>query len=79
MIEKAVIDRFEGKLAVLMVGEKPVNVLRSALPEGVKEGDWLEVEFKNEKLVSAKVDAGEKEKMKARISEKLEKLRRGNL
>jgi len=34
MIKKAAIDRFEGKQAVLLVGEKPLNVLRSALPEG---------------------------------------------
>ena len=77
MIKKAAIDRFEGKQAVLLVGEKPLNVLRSALPDGVKEGDWLEVEFDGERMVSAKVDAGETERMKARIAEKLLRLRRG--
>ena len=77
MVEKAVIDRFEGKQAVLLVEEKPVNILRSALPVGVKEGDWLEVEFVGERMVSAKVDPGETERMKARIAEKLAQLRRG--
>ena len=77
MVEKAVIDRFEGKQAVLLVDEKPRNVLREALPEGVKEGDWLEVEFVGERLVSAKVDAGETARIKARIEEKLERLRGG--
>jgi hypothetical protein len=35
------------------------------------------VEFDGERLVSAKVDAGETERMKARIAEKLARLRRG--
>jgi hypothetical protein len=76
MIKKAAIDRFEGKQAVLLVGEKPLNVLRSALPEGVKEGDWLEVEFEGERLVRAKLDADETARMKKRIEEKLERLRK---
>ena len=75
MIKKAVVDRFEGKMAVLLVDDKPRNVLRSALPVGVKEGDWLEVELEGERLVSAKVDAGETARMKARIAEKLARLR----
>ena len=77
MVEKAVIDRFEGKQAVLVVGEKPRNVLRSELPVGVKEGDWLEVEFDGVRLISAKVDADETTRMKARIAEKLARLRGG--
>ena len=75
LIKKAVIDRFEGNLAVLLVEEKPRNVLRTLLPKGVKEGDWLEVEFEGERLVSAKVDAEEKERMKQRIEDKLARLR----
>ena len=35
----------------------------------------LEVEFDGERLVSAKVDADETARMKARIEEKLERLR----
>jgi hypothetical protein len=75
MIKKAVIDRFEGKKAVLLVEEKPIVVLRSGLPKGVKEGDWLEAEFVGEHLVRAKVDPEEKERMKERIEEKLSRLR----
>ena len=75
LFKKAVIDRFEGNLAVLLVEEKPRNVLRTLLPKGVKEGDWLEVEFEGERLVSAKVDAEEKERMKQRIEDKLARLR----
>jgi hypothetical protein len=75
LFKKAVIDRFEGNLAVLLMDEKPKNVLRTLLPKGVKEGDWLEVEFEGERLVSAKVDAEEKERMKQRIEDKLARLR----
>jgi hypothetical protein len=77
MIKKAVIDRFEGPMAVLLVDEKPVNALRSALPAGVKEGTWLWVEFDQERLVRAKVDEEEAARMKARIDEKLARLRGG--
>ena len=73
---KAVIDRFEGSLAVLLVDEKPVNVSRRVLPEGAKEGDWLDVVFEGERLLSAKVDADEMERMKARIAKKLALLRK---
>jgi len=75
IIKKAAIDRFEGKYAILLVDENPSNVLRSLLPEGVKEGDWLEVEFDGERFISAKVDPEEKERIKKRIDEKLAKLR----
>jgi len=44
---KAVIDRIEGNLAVLLVGDKetPLNVPLFLLPEKVKEGTWLHLEF----------------------------------
>lgn len=77
MIQKAAIDRFEGKYAVLLVDEKPRNILRNLLPPGVKEGDWLEVIFEGDRLVSAKIDPEEKARMKKRIDEKLARLRAG--
>jgi hypothetical protein len=76
-IKKVAIDRFEGKYAVLLVDEKPLNILRNQLPQGIKEGDWLEVEFDEERLVSAKLDPEEKEKMRVRITEKLARLKQG--
>lgn len=44
---KAVIDRIEGNLAVLLVGERetPLNVPLLFLPQNVKEGTWLHLEF----------------------------------
>lgn len=40
----AVIDRFEGSFAVLLVGEDeiPVNWPSQFLPVGVREGDYLD-------------------------------------
>ncbi len=79
MIEKAVIDRFEEGQAVLLVGdqERKMVVPRKSLPRGVKEGHWLRVEVDREKLVSAVIDEEETAKVKQRIAEKLERLRRG--
>jgi hypothetical protein len=80
MIEKAVIDRFEGDVAVLLVGDKERQVVvpRKSLPAGVKEGHWLKVELDGDNLVSAVIDAEETAKMKQRIAGKLEQLRRGD-
>jgi len=75
MLQKAVIDRFEGKQAVLSIDEKLIIVLRTLLPENVKEGDWLQVEIKEGKLISAKVDLEEKALMTERIAKKLALLR----
>ena len=80
MKEKVSIDRFEGELAVLLVGEtdRVVIVPRKQLPNGVKEGAWLLVEFEDNKLVSAENDPEEAERARKRIMEKLERLRRGD-
>ena len=46
-IQEAVIDRFEDGWAVLPVGEKERKLVvpRRPLPQGVKEGHWLQVEI----------------------------------
>ena len=43
---KAVIDRIEGKLAVLLMESTKVNMPLILLPEGCKEGDVLDVSIK---------------------------------
>jgi len=80
MAEKAVIDRFEGNMAVLSLkdGQEQLVIPRKTLPHGVKEGHWLQVEVVDGKLVSAIIDEEETAKAKQRIAEKLEKLRRGD-
>ncbi len=79
MKEKAVIDRFEGDWAVLLVGDdpRPLNVPRKALPKGAREGQWLQVDLEGDQVVSAEIDDEEAARAKARIAEKLERLRRG--
>ncbi len=80
MIEKAVIDRFEEDLAVLLVGdsERQVVVHRKSLPVRAKEGQWLKIELDGEKLVNAAIDEEETAKVKQRITTKLDRLRRGD-
>ncbi|MBV5347940.1 DUF3006 domain-containing protein [bacterium] len=77
---KAVIDRFEGEFAVLIVGEdeQRVNVLKKLLPKLSKEGSWLQVEIQDGEVVSAAMDKEETANAKQRIAEKLERLRRGD-
>jgi hypothetical protein len=79
MKTKAVIDRFEGDKAVLLVGEEQdrLVVLRNFLPKGAKEGDWLKVDVEDDRVQSAAIDADETSVVKSRIAEKLAKLRRG--
>lgn len=40
----AVIDRITDGIATLLVGEDEIVVDLDTLPEGVREGDWLEVD-----------------------------------
>ncbi|MHB1418022.1 MAG: DUF3006 domain-containing protein [Bacillota bacterium] len=45
---QAVIDRFEGNIAILLVGEKEqlVNWPKAQLPDGAREGDVLDLTLK---------------------------------
>ena len=77
---KSVIDRFEGKFAVLIVGEdeQRITVLKKLLPRRSREGSWLQLEIQNGEVISAVIDEEETANAKARIAEKLARLRRGN-
>lgn len=77
---KAVIDRFEGEFAILIVGEdeQRINVLRKLLPKQTREGNWLQVEIQNGEVSSIMIDEEETAKAKQRIAEKLTRLRRGD-
>lgn len=74
---KAVVDRFEGEWAVLMIEGQPMNVRRDVLPDEVREGHHLEVMMEEGKVVRAVVDEAETESALQRIREKVERLRRG--
>jgi hypothetical protein len=76
---KAVIDRFEGDWAVLLLegGQERLNVPRGALPKKSKEGSWLQVEIEDGQVRKAILDEEETTRARERIAEKLERLRRG--
>jgi hypothetical protein len=77
---KAVIDRFEGKFAVLIVGEdeQRMNVPKKRLPRQSREGAWLQVEIQNGEVISAVMDEKETSDVEQRIAEKLARLRKGD-
>lgn len=79
MKTKAVIDRFEGDKAVLLVGEEEDKLIvpRASLPNGAKDGVWLQVDVEDDRVLSAEIDEAETAKAKERIAEKLARLRRG--
>lgn len=78
MAEKAVIDRIvDGKYAVLHVGEGGTEkvIPCDLLPAGAGEGTWLRVRFDGDQLVHAEVDQAETDRVRMRISEKMDRLR----
>lgn len=77
---KAVVDRFEGDIAVLLTGdnEERKDVPRKILPKKVKEGHWLQVEIQSGEVIKAIIDENDTTKAKQRISEKLARLRKGD-
>ena len=79
-METAVIDRFEGDIAVLLVGSerRVLDVPRDALPMGAREGMWLKVEIDNGMLKRVELDEEATEAARQRIQEKLDRLRRGD-
>ena len=66
---KAVVDRIEGDIAVLLIGDNEVklHVALADLPSGTKEGSWLKVGFE----LDPEGEKGQREK----ISKLLEKLK----
>lgn len=46
-LQSAFVDRIEGKMAVLLIGDKEKIVPKSQLPKGVKEGVWLTPDLKS--------------------------------
>jgi hypothetical protein len=77
---KAVIDRFEGDFAILFIsdGKKHLDVPRKSLPEGSREGTWLQVELDGDTLLHVQLDPEETARVRERIAEKRAKLMRGD-
>lgn len=69
---KAVIDRFEGNFAVVLVGDEEVkiDIPKDLLPKGAREGSWLKIRFE--------LDPEGTEKQKEKIENLLDKLKKKN-
>ena len=68
---KATIDRIEGKMAVLLMGEDgkaKVNMPLSLLPEGCKEGDILSISIERDPEATSQA--------KERVSGLMDKLKK---
>ena len=75
-MERAVIDRVEAGLGVLLVGadEKELLVPLGELPEGSVPGVWLRVILDGERLTHAEVDTETTRARKSRIQQTLNRL-----
>ena len=78
--ERAVVDRFEGPYAVLLIGaaRRPMDVLRQQLPPRIREGTWVQVQLVDDQIVAAEIDDAATEDARLRIQEKLARLRQGD-
>ena len=76
---QAVIDRFEGDQAILLLndGQEQIIASRQSLPPEAKQGDWLNIQIKDGEMISAFIDVDETAIAKQRIADKLARLRRG--
>ena len=79
-MEKGVIDRIvAGRHAVLLVGddEKEMVIPIIMLPAGLKEGDWVKVEWQNGQIRRVERDPDETAERKKGIAAKLNLLKKG--
>ncbi len=76
--QKAVIDRFEESIAVLLVGEgeKVYHIPIEYLPSGLKEGDWVRLTISDGVVSAIKPDTRETENRRSIIEAKLDRLRK---
>jgi hypothetical protein len=77
LMQNAVVDRFEGKYAVVLIGDVSIQVLRTALPKSVREGDHLQIELDGETVTRVERDEQATQEARQRIQDKLDRLRRG--
>lgn len=75
----AVIDRFEGTVAVLVFDDgQQVDISRDLLPSRAKEGHHLSVTIEQGEITQIEVDHLATDEARRRIEDKLNKLRRGD-
>ena len=80
MKTQAVIDRFEGNKVVILVGKEQDRLIvpKTSIPKSAKEGDWLIVDVRDDRIFSAEIDTQATEAARKRINDKLNMLRKGN-
>jgi hypothetical protein len=76
---KAVIDRFEGDLAVLILADEDqlLTIPRKLLPRKAREGSWLTLDRVEGKTKNIKLDKIETDLARERIAAKLARLPNG--
>jgi len=79
MRKKYTVDEIiDDKYAVLLDREdesKKLDILLSDLPIKVKDGDIVELEFKNDRVIFAKVDREETEREREKVKKLIERLK----
>jgi hydrogenase maturation factor len=70
MMERGVIDRFEGELAVIEFGDKARDISRSLLPINAKAGDSVVIDEDG----SIRVDQADTKKRMKEIDELMDEL-----
>jgi hypothetical protein len=77
--QSAVIDRFEGELAVLLIGpeRRVLDLPRAMLPAGAREGSYVTIELAGDQLQQIALDEQATAAARQRVQDKLARLRRG--
>jgi hypothetical protein len=82
VIRSAVIDRYEGKLAVVFFTDDPdtpVDIERKYLPKRKpRDGTYIRIESQGSEILSVTIDKEATKAAHRRIQEKLARLRRGD-
>jgi hypothetical protein len=77
-MEKAVVDRIIGQMAVLLVGDEEEEIVLplSLLPQGIGEGGWLQLERKGKQVINIRADQEMTAQRADHIADRLERLRK---
>lgn len=77
---KAVVEEITEESILLLVGEEEEVLIlvkeEIMYPENLVSGDWVDIETDGEQVLSIRVDTTETERVKKRIQEKMNRLRK---
>lgn len=74
----AVVDSISGDKASILISEEEVErvIPIDVLPEGCKEGDWLQIKMDGDEIVNITLDRETTGNRRASIEKKMEELRK---